>query len=855
MRLHLDLQTERHVRAGMPAVEARFTANRQFGNIAVIQGIAREQRGWTWLEQIVRDAGFAIRQIRRSAGFATAAILTLTLGIGLNTSMFSFVNALMLRPLPFPDSAQLLKLYRTTPDDQYGGFSGAEYTDLKREEKGFGRFAGYKVTGMTLNDDGRPVGWLRATADLFNVLGVSPILGRPFRTDEDIQGGHRVAVVSYDLWKSRFGGATDVVGQVVRGNGEAYEIIGVLPPEATDHRLFGQAGLFSPLNLGSGAAQADRKLHQLSIIGRRAALISATQGEVFIRAFGERLAGEFPRENANTAWRSEGLPLVTISPTGRAMLFMLLGLSGCVLAISCFNLANLLLARTMERNRDFAVRSALGASRLDLIRPLVLESAVLACAGGLCALFVANWTTNWLNSVILNGGGPAFGFPLDWRVLGFASGASTLTLLFFGLGPAVYVSRINTNDTLKCGARGATAGPGHRRLRSLLIIGQFAFALILLAGAGFFLRGADHLMRQPHGWRSDHVLRGNLQLPPNGYPDNAAITSFHRQLVEELRKLPGVDSASLSYGLPYLGLRGADYFLIEGPEPFAPGQRPLVMINGISPEYFKVTGTSLISGRGFGEADTGKSQKVAIINETMARTFFGGKNAIGQRIASAESEPRDWLEIVGIASDVTPIDAAQAPANFQLYQPAIQDPRRGFVLAVRTVGVTPESLAGPMRAAVAKIDPNLPLTDLMTADHSTELITAQMYLCQRLLSVFALLGLLLAALGVYGVMARLVIQRTSEIGIRLALGAHVKDVIQLILRSGVRVSVIGAALGLLGGLGLVRFFASIFPSMQTSGGLVLSGATALLLFVALFASWLPARRAAKVDPVAALRAD
>ena len=343
---------------------------------------------------------------------------------------------------------------------------------------------------------------------------------------------------------------------------QPYEIIGVLPPAAGDHRLFGQVGLFSPLSFDDETRRV-RNTHAISILGRRDRQISPAQATAFISSFGARLAADFPRENDKTGWRSEGLPQSATGPAGRVLLAMLLGLSGFVLLIACSNLANLLLARAIERTREFAVRASLGASRLQLIRTLVLESTILAAAGGAAALFVAAWTTEWLRSIIANGGGPSFEFAMDWRVLSFALGASTLTLVICGIGPALFTSRINTNDTLKSGGRAATASRGHQRLRYALIVGQFALAMILLAGAGFFMRGAANLLTTDLGWNADQVVQGNIALPEARYPDDDAINRFHRRLIERVQQLPGVTAVSVSYGLPYMGLNGQGRYVAE----------------------------------------------------------------------------------------------------------------------------------------------------------------------------------------------------------------------------------------------------------------------------------------------------
>ena len=798
------------------------------------------------------DLKFAVRAITKSPIFAAITVVTLSLGIGLNTSMFSFANALMLRPLPFPDSGRLVTLHRRTPENQYGAVSYSDYAELELAGKVFGKFAAYKSTNVTLDQGGEPISLLLTSDELFDVLKINPILGRAFLKSDNLQSSDRVVLISYDFWKSHFAGARNVLGQTVRADGKTYEVVGVLPQDATDHRLFERASLFSPLGIESGN-KADRTIHQLSVLGRRADNIRQGEGETIIKSIGERLARAFPHDNVNTDWWSEGLPIQTISPTGKAMLLMLLGLSGCVLAITCLNLANLLIAQTMERKRELAMRSALGASFAGLIRPLIFELAILASVGGTGAVVVANWTTSWLNTIILNSGGPALGFPMDWRVLGFASGVSAITILFAGLGPAAFVRRIDINDAIKNGTNLAAVYRGHWSLRDFLIIGQFTFALIVLAGAGLFLRGADRLTKQPHGWRSDHVLYGRLQLPAGKYSDATAIINFQRSLLDRIKKTPGVASVSVSYGLPYLGLSGADHYVVAAHEEASAGRMPLVRINGITSDYFKVTGTLLIAGREFEDTDTAKTQRVAIISAAMARAYWGDENPIGKQIASAESEPRRWIEVVGVVGNVVPIDFGQTADSFQLYQPASQDPRREMVLALRTDAINPESLAGTVRTEVEDVDANTLLSDVTTADHSIELLTSQIYLCRQLLTVFALLGLLLATLGVYGVMARDVVQRTREIGVRIALGSSVRNVVMLILNSGIRIAAIGSAIGILGGIGLGRIFESILPSMETSEFLVLSCATTLLLMAALFASLLPALRAARLDPLVALK--
>lgn len=807
-------------------------------------GVA-EGRLFTGLWQ---DLRYTFRTLRRSAVVTVIAVLTLVFGIGLNTSMFAFMNALLFRPLPFQEPANLVRVFRTTAENKSGGFSPAEYLALRQAESELGRFTAYRPSNLTLSDFNQPVEWFQVSANLFDVLGVQPTQGRSFRPEDETPGNDRVVLISTALWQDLFAGAADVVGRTVQASGVTYEVIGVLPPSAGDPRLFGRVGLFSPLSFND-AARIDRTTRTISVLGRRGPGIPDARMQAFIASMGARMAADSPAANAGTGWRSEGLPDSNTGRTGRAILAMLLGLSAFVLLIACSNLANLLLARSIDRAREFAVRTALGASRMQLIRTVVLESLVLAAAGGAGAVLLAAWTTNWLQSVVVDGGGPAI--PMDWRVLVFAAAVSLSTVLFCSVGPALFTGRISTSDTLKSGGRGATAARGHIRARNAFLVGQFALAMILLAGAAFFVRGALLMWSQQYGWSADGVAQAEFALPTERYPEDADIIAFQQRAIARLRRTPGVESVSIAYGLPYMGLRGTAHYVGDGEE-----SRPLtVKINGVSPSYFDVTGTRLVAGRVFDESDTATSPRVAIISETMAHRLFPDGSSLGRRVAGADGESRVWMAVIGVVADVRPIDFAQEPVPFQLYQPTTQDPRRGLMLAVRVGGGTPGAIVPAMRSAIAELDPDLVVRRLGTATNRMQEVTTSMSLVARLLTVFAVLGLLLAALGIYGAMTRMVAQRTDEIGLRMALGAQARNVLGLVLASGARIVGIGIAIGLVGAFALSHLLGSMLPSMETSSGLVGSGATAILTAVALLACYLPARRATRVDPIVALRSE
>ncbi|HYP17996.1 MAG TPA: ABC transporter permease [Opitutus sp.] len=799
----------------------------------------------------------ALRSLAKTPGFTLIAVVTLALGIGLNTAMFSLVNSVLLRPRPFPDSEQLVRLHRTTPETRRGGFSPADFIDLERGASDFGRFAAYDNANVSVSEPGKPAEFqnaLRVSSGYFEVLKIQPALGRTFRSEEFALGRHRVVILSDALWRDRFARAPDIVGRTIRIAGEPYEVVGVLPASANDGRIIRQVGLFYPLSFTDGE-RATRDRPMLNVVGRRLPTLSAAQGEAFIAAFGARLAAAFPKEHAGSGWRSESLHRSTANASGRAVMAMLLGLSGFVLLIACSNLANCLLARVLARTHELAVRSALGASRLRLIRPFVIESLLLAAVGGVGALFVALWATRWLSDQTVAGGGSLMEFPMDWRVLGFASMAALLTALFFGVVPAFLASRTDVNHALKSGARTATAGRSHHRLRQMLVIGQFALAMVLLGGAGFFVRGAGNLLKQQFGWDLENIVIGAVDLPKSAYAGPAEIAAFHRLAFERLAQLPGVQAVSVSYAAPVQGLPGPRRYVVQGRELPPKGQEPAASFNGISPTYFEVTGTRLLSGRAFNDADSATSPNVVIINDAMARALFPDENPLGRRIARAGTEVADWAEIVGVVANVSSVGVYREPVAFQVYHPFVQEPSHSALLAVRFSGVAPEAMLAPIRAAITRLDPDLPVRDLMPMETSMQRAAFDLQMLQKMLGAFALLGLALAGLGIYGVLERTVAQRTGEIGIRMALGAQVADVIRLVLGFGLRLALIGAGLGLFGAFGLSLLLASVMPAMQIDGGLVLAAAGVVLVILALVACYLPARTAANVDPLVALRTE
>jgi putative ABC transport system permease protein len=857
MQFHLDQLTAQFREEGMSERDARLAAQREFGAAA---SAYREEVRDSWrppqLADLWRSLRFAFRSLARNPGFTVLAIITLGFGIGGNTMMFSAFNGLVVKPLPYPDSTRLDRIDRATPQNPEGRVSPADFLSLQREMRGYGEIAAYAPGDASLSERGQPADManaLRVTANFFSLLQIPPQLGRDFRADEDRPGDDRVVIISPRLWQNRFGWSPDVIGRTIRVDGEPHEIIGVLPAAFNDWRHLGWVDLFRPLALDQQKS-ADRQSTILRLIGRRSNNLSRTEADGFLANFGARLAADFPEVNAGSTWRTIPLENTVQGKTAARMMWMLIGLSGFVLLIACSNLANLLLARTMARAREFAVRAALGASRLQLLRPLIAESLLLALAGGVCALLVAQWGVDWLAARSTGDNGEQVVLQFDWRVFGWALAASLATALAFGMAPALFALRLNVNDTLKSGARGMTGGRGHRRFRHALIIGQFALAMVLLSGAALFICGLDELTHRRAGWQSGRLLTGTVVLPAARYSNGDQITAFQRLVLERLESQPGVASVSISAVTPFFNWPDTRRYQVEGRDLPQRGHEPAAVVNSVTPRYFETFETRVLAGRVFNEHDTAASQKVFIISQAMAKGLFGNENPIGRRLVQIGTNLQ-WGEIVGVAADVKSVVPDPGPIAFQLYQPMAQEPRPSNEIAVRTTGGSPANLVDPIRNLMTELDPDLPVRQLQPADVTIERANYQTAVLRDILTSFALLGLGLASLGIYGVIARTMAQRAGEFAIRLALGACLRDISRIVLASGVKLALIGAALGVLGAIAVARLLAAGHPGMHLNRPSVLIGTTFVLLGVALFACWLPARRATRINPIDALRAE
>ncbi len=847
MRYHLEQRTAEKLADGLSPEEAHYAAQRKFGNTAVIQERAREARGWGSLERFGKDLQFATRQLIRSPGFTILAVVTLGLGIGANTSMFSLINGIVLKPLPYANLDRLERIWRATPQFREGNFSSADFLALREAEAAYGEFAGYRMRAASIADPGAPAEFAssaQASVNLFSVLGVHPELGRAFRADESIPGRDKVVLLSQRVWRNRYGARADILGRSVRIDGEPHEVVGVLSAAFNDWRYLGNVDFFRPLALTPELAE-NRREQNVRVIGLRSPAADSARAA--------RRAREHPAENAGTSWWSQSL--IVAAYGSPATLSLLIALSGFVLVLACANLANLYLVRTIARTREFAVRAALGASRLQLTRPLVAESLLLSAAGGALALLVVEGFHEWTRLRSTGDNGEQVVFLLDPTVVAWSVAVSLLTALAFGLMPALYARRVDLNDALKSGARGSTGGRGAQRFRRVLVVGQFALALVLLSGAAIFIRGLDDLHTRRGGWDASRLVTGAIALPAATYKDDDSVLTFQRLALERLHSVPGVEAAALAKFEPYFYWSEILKLQIDGQQRPAPGSEPAARLNTVGAGYFSTVGTKLIAGRVFGPGDTAAASHAYIVSQSTARALFGGEHALGRRIAPATDGAPAWGEIVGIVADVENVEPDANTVAHQVYRPLAQHPQRGFELLVRVQGVAPSAVVPDLRAAITGLDPDLPVRSLRPAQTSIERSLYQLGVLRDMLAAFGILGLALAALGIYGVIARTMAQRTGEFAIRLALGASARQIARLVFASGARLAVIGSVLGLVGAVGVARVLTSNYPGIRANSPLILAFTTVFLLAVALVACWLPARRAGKIDAMRALRAE
>ena len=797
----------------------------------------------------------ALRQLAKSPGFTVVALLTLALGIGLNTSMFSLLNKLLLEPLHLPEKDQLIRIHRTTQQSDRADHTTSDFLELARASADFAQVAGYRMWSISLAESGRPpvnLHALRVTPNFFSILGIRPHLGRFFNPDEDTPGSN-VIVLAYDTWQAQFGGDPAIVGRTVRIDGEPTTVVGIAPVMPGTILVWGPGEAFRPL-AATPAEKIDRGDAKLAALARIPPTLTLPQLNARLATIAEHLAQQRPPEQRTDGLRAVPLEASIHNTASQAMSWMMLALASFVLLIACANLANLQLVRALARSHEFAIRAALGASRGRLLRPLLVESVLLAFAGGVLGILVATWANDWITSRVASFGLTHFHVTIEWNVLLFAFLVSLATGVAFGLAPAWFSSRIEVGNTLKSGGRGNTGDRTQHRFRHALIIGQFALALVLLVGAGVFVRGLDTLLGRDVGWNRDNLLQGIINLPQAKYATPEQAYRFQQQLQERLAGLPDVESVAVGWTLPIFQFLSSRHFVVDGREPPPAGREPLAFVNGVTPSYLPTLGVKLLAGRNFTDADHATAPRVALISESTARALFPNEDPVGRRIGNPDPANRAWLEIVGVIPDLRLSANPTKPVTpFLVLLPLAQDTWNYVSVAIRSSRA--ETLVDPMRRVLAELDPDLPMQQVGTVQQQTDAVASSFRLTNTLLISFALLGLFLAAIGLYGVITRLVVQRTPEIGIRVALGAQSRDVVWLVLRSGVKLILIGTVLGLTGSVLLIFGISAVMPEYPVKDPIAVSFVTVLLLAIALFASWLPSYRASKVDPLIALRSE
>jgi len=801
-----------------------------------------------------QDVRFSLRMLLKHRSFTVVSALTLALGIGINTAMFSVLNTFLFGALPYPQSERLMRVWRTSPHSQSWPHSAGNFFDQRDQNSVFEKMAAYNFTTRNLAEPGQTAERLRslaATADFFPMLGVPPAYGRLFKPEEFEPGAEGVIVLTDSFWTRRFGSDPNIVGRKIQLDGKTVEIVGVMPPGFEHPILWGPLDMWQPMSF-TPERKTNRGSNYLSSFSRLKPGVSIEQAEQSMITLAANI-GQQNSSNPGESVRLEPLQRSMSDSIGRTVMWFTFGLAGFVLLIACANLANLQLVRTATRSRELAVRAALGAGRWRLLRHSLIESILLALIGGVISLLVALGAVRFI-SARLFADLPGASVQLDYKVFGFALLCSLFTGVLFGTVPAWLASRANVNLTLRENSRGSTAGRSQHRLRHMLIVGEVAFAMVLLAAAGLFLRGLQRFINSDPGWQVDGLVIAQMSLRGEKYASDKQRLVFLTELENRLRALPGMQHVGIGGSHPVFGFNSSSSFLVEGrPEP-PPDKYPEMFFEPVNGDYFETLGARLQQGRTFNTSDTTDHPNVVVINETAARIFWPNENPIGKRISGTGPE-REFYEIVGVVNDVAFPGSLREPyTRFAAFVPVTQAAPDYLTLVLRTPS-SAETIANSLRGSIAGIDPELPVHRIRTARNAVNQGLGSISLLGSLLGAFATVGLILAAIGIYGVVSYTVVQRTGEFGVRMALGAQSRDVLRLVLGKGAILVMIGVLLGGAGAYGVSKLLISLIPSLPTRDPLILPIAAVTIVVVALVACYIPARRATRVDPLVALRSE
>ena len=865
LSFHIESRIAEFRSMGMSEEAASAEAMRRFGDVQrtrsrlneIVELQEQDRRRADMWDALQQDLRYAGRALRRNPGFTLVAVLTLALGIGANTAIFSVINGVLLRPLPYPDSHRLVRVFtsfRGSGTERYA-VSQPEFTDYKGLTQVFENAAAFSGASLTLTGDGEPerLRGMAATYDLLPVLGLKPLYGRNFEPREGREGVEPVVIVTHDLWQNRFGGDRSLLGRLLQINGRGRRVVGILPPGVTAYG----AQVLIPHYINPDSL-AGRGSNYLSVVARLRPGVSVERAKAELEALTKRTGEEFKQWYPSSMGYSATAVQMLDEMVGdiRLPLMILLGAVGLVLLIACANVANLLLARAEARQQEVAVRIALGANGRRILRQLLTESTVLALIGAAGGMLLAWWGMKALLSVNPEAIPRFQEIRLDATVGVVTLLLAMLTGMLFGFAPALHLVRTELQSTLKEGGRGGTEGGHRQRLGRTLVTAEVALAVVVVIGAGLLLRSFRELRGRDPGFRAENVLAVDLSIPLARY-DNAATTAFYQRLVEQVRAIPGVRLASAASDVPPVAGGNNWDIVIDGrvKEPGAAAPSPNV--RAVTRDYFRTMSITIAAGRGFGTEDHATSAPVAVLNETSARTWWPNANPVGQRVRFDKDLP--WVTIVGVARDAKSngVREPTPPELFMLHEhlPSAAGGTERTMYVLLQTSVDPLTLVSSAREAVRQLDPQLAITGIRSMEQLLDFSVAQQRFMMLLLAVFGAVALSLAAIGIYGIMSYAVKRRSKEIGIRMALGGAPRDVLLLVVGQGMRLAVIGLVVGLGVALATTRVMTDLLFGVQARDPLTFVGIALLLAGVAFVASWLPARRAVRTDPTTALRTE
>ena len=853
LRFHMQAYAEDLVRSGVAREEAERRARVEFGSVQPLKEECREARGLRWVDETLQDLRYAVRMLRKSPGFAAVAVITLALGIGANTSIFSVVDRFILRPLPFPGPDRLVTILSADKKRGWmGGVAAADLQDWRASSRGFLNICGWLNPIFTLEQRDEPEQMIggRVNFDFFGMLGVAPRIGRDFLAEDDRPGARRVTLLSAELWHSHFGSDPGVVGKTIRVDGNSAIVIGVLP-EGFHFALAGPAQLWMPLALDEQTLK-NRRYRFLAVVGRVQPGLSVAAGARLLDTTARRLAQSYPETNAN-----RGIALRTLrDEVGQASndrALVLFALVVCVLLIACGNVANLVVGRAVSRQKEMAIRIAMGAGRARVLRQLLTENLVLFVAAAGLSVGIAVWGVNWIAESIpfrLRAYLPAGGqLKVDLPVLLYTLGIGILTGVLFGFFPAFHCRRLDVNDALKESTSRVSTGASGARLKSVLIVLEVALSMVVLIASGLLIKGLLRMYESDPGFAPAGIMTAGVLLPESKYSDLKRADAFYTDVLQQIRRLPGVRSAGAASIVPYSGNNSDTYYAIDGRPTPPSGELPFMEITIATPDYFRAMGIRTLRGRVFSEQDTASAPAVMVINQTMARRNWPGEDPVGRRVRYGVALGR-IATVVGVVNDTAGITEMDIPLP-QAFIPDRQNPARNLTLVVRSdtgLLIPPSAL----RRAVRAVDNGQPLWEIRPMEDLMAEQQAPFRIVAQVTMFFSALSLFLAALGIYGVVAYSVSARGQEFGIRMALGAARRNLMSLVLGQGLKLAITGLLIGLLAAFAVTRLMRSILYQVSPTDAATFVSISALLLMVTLLASYLPARRASKVDPTRAL---